>query len=415
MNRLGRALGSGKLSRLRRGEGEPAWYLDWKAADGVRKRQLLSRDKRTAERLRLQIISERDLELAGLGTTEGQNRSLAEVKELYFQDLSVRCSQSHVRNARLRIERVLAGVRVERVRDLQANHVLQHRARRLASGAGARTVNHETLNLKSMLTWAVRAGLLALNPLQSLQLLPVGRQAIRYQRRALAEEEIARFLQAAHEDDQAGDDRVAAKKTIEGGTKGKKWSQRPRDERVPQYPLWLAFLETGARYYELTHVRWADLDLAGLTITLRGETTKNSKTRVLPLRAAVLEELLALRPIHERGLGRQLTGHDPVFRSPPGEAWPRSSRNALRVLWRVLERAGIERKDSEGRVIDIHALRHSCATRLARAGVPITFTQKLLGHSTIELTARYYTHVEVNDLRVALERVGVEGVGARAG
>ena len=62
--------------------------------------------------------------------------------------------------------------------------------------------------------------------------------------------------------------------------------------------------------------------------------------------------------------------------------------------------AGESRTDDG--VVDVHSLRHTCASRLARAGVPISFTQKLLGHSTIELTSRFYAHTGLEEMRAAL-------------
>ncbi|MBK7876312.1 MAG: site-specific integrase [Planctomycetes bacterium] len=148
-----------------------------------------------------------------------------------------------------------------------------------------------------------------------------------------------------------------------------------------------------------------DLDVERCLLTRRGETTKNGKTRVLPLRRDYVNELVALRPIHERVLWRDVLPTDRLFLTPEGSPWDPISNNALRIFRRLLECAEIDRTDTRGHVIDLHALRHTCATRLARSGVPITTTQKLLGHSTVELTARYYTHVEVEDLRDAIESV----------
>ena len=71
----------------------------------------------------------------------------------------------------------------------------------------------------------------------------------------------------------------------------------------------------------------------------------------------------------------------------------------MRVFDRLLEAAGIERQDAHGGSIDIHALRHTTATRLARSGTPLAITQRILGHSDPKLTARVYTHLGAEDLR----------------
>jgi integrase len=64
-------------------------------------------------------------------------------------------------------------------------------------------------------------------------------------------------------------------------------------------------------------------------------------------------------------------------------------------------------------VVDIHSLRHTCASRLAWAGLPITFAQKLLGHSTIELTSRFYTHTGLTEMRAALGQLEGPDAGGR--
>ena len=55
-----------------------------------------------------------------------------------------------------------------------------------------------------------------------------------------------------------------------------------------------------------------------------------------------------------------------------------------------------------GRKLDLHALRHTAASRMARCGVGLVLAQKLLGHADPKLTAKVYSHVEVEDLRAAV-------------
>ena len=47
-------------------------------------------------------------------------------------------------------------------------------------------------------------------------------------------------------------------------------------------------------------------------------------------------------------------------------------------LSRMLTLARIDPKHADGRVVDVHSLGHTCASRLARAGLAIT-AEKLLG------------------------------------
>ena len=61
--------------------------------------------------------------------------------------------------------------------------------------------------------------------------------------------------------------------------------------------------------------------------------------------------------------------------------------------------------DELGRYVVIHGLRHSFTTMLARNNVGLVQAQRLLGHSTPELTAQVYTHLGIDDLRGAVEKL----------
>jgi len=65
--------------------------------------------------------------------------------------------------------------------------------------------------------------------------------------------------------------------------------------------------------------------------------------------------------------------------------------------------AKIKEKDSDGRIVDFHALRHTYITNLARGGVQPQVAKKLARHGSITLTIDRYTHVRLEDERTALE------------
>ena len=167
--------------------------------------------------------------------------------------------------------------------------------------------------------------------------------------------------------------------------------------------MWRAMLETGARWGELTCTTWSDLDAERRTLVLRAENTKSKKQRALPLGRGLTKSLMGVWRLHERVLSRPLGKADPIFRSPEGARWPRPTTNAMRLFDRILQRAGIARTDEDGRKLDIHALRHTFGSRLARNGVGLVQVQRLMGHSDPKLTAQVYTHLDVEDLRSAIE------------
>jgi integrase/recombinase XerD len=53
--------------------------------------------------------------------------------------------------------------------------------------------------------------------------------------------------------------------------------------------------------------------------------------------------------------------------------------------------------------VSAHVLRHSCATHLLKGGADVRHVQQLLGHSSLDVTARY-TRVAVTDLKDVLRR-----------
>ena len=65
--------------------------------------------------------------------------------------------------------------------------------------------------------------------------------------------------------------------------------------------------------------------------------------------------------------------------------------------------AGIERTDSRGRVIDVHALRGTFASMLVQSGTPLAIVQKLMRHSDPKLTQSAYVSLGVQDLARAVD------------
>ena len=55
------------------------------------------------------------------------------------------------------------------------------------------------------------------------------------------------------------------------------------------------------------------------------------------------------------------------------------------------------RRDAQGQTVDVHSLRHTFATLLARNGVSPSIAQKLMRHSDIRLTMNTYTHLDLAD------------------
>jgi integrase len=148
-------------------------------------------------------------------------------------------------------------------------------------------------------------------------------------------------------------------------------------------------LATGARASELTEkVRWERIDWRARTVPI--EDTKNSDPRVLVLPAPVIEELMKFRP--------------PVDdkRKAKGLVFARSDdpEKAFTVTkhWRAaVKDAGIEN-------FRFHDCRHTAASWLVSAGVPLYNVGQVLGHRSPQSTARY-AHLSIDAKKEAVDRV----------
>ena len=228
-----------------------------------------------------------------------------------------------------------------------------------------KTLNEYLASAKGLLNWMVAHGRLPSNPLAAVQKVETRGREVRA-RRAYTEDEVKNLL------------KVAGKYRV---------------------PCMMAVL-TGIRHGELRRLRWGDLNLNAEkpSVTVRASVSKNHRQACLPLHPALLEELLAFRPA-------EVAGGDLVF---PG-MMPRSD-----VFNSLLKEAEIAKKDSQGRVVDFHSLRHTFCTNLHRAGVPQREAMELMRHNDPRLTASTYADASLFSLRGAVEKLGWNGSGKDA-
>lgn len=168
-------------------------------------------------------------------------------------------------------------------------------------------------------------------------------------------------------------------------------------------PIWraacyLLAATTGLRRGELRQLLEADLDLERGEVRARARMTKDAEDATLPLPPWTVEVLrLYLRACSPTFL--------PCQRGRPGR--PRGARLFASVpqvptLRRDLERAGISPVNEAGDVFDLHSLRVSFATLLAREGVGLQVVCDLMRHSDVRLTQAIYTRLVLHDRRAAV-------------
>lgn len=151
---------------------------------------------------------------------------------------------------------------------------------------------------------------------------------------------------------------------------------------VPHLYAYLRTVYTcGLRLDEARHLKPGDIDPeAGIVHVRQGKGAKDRKVVLPPL---TLEMLRRYWRLHRNpnwlfpALGRDGKGG-------PTATKPMSKCSIHGGMRRQLKRAGITKSH-----VSVHTLRHSYATHLLEAGVPLTVLQRLLGHKKIETTLRY--------------------------
>ncbi|GEN25426.1 recombinase [Halomonas cupida] len=171
------------------------------------------------------------------------------------------------------------------------------------------------------------------------------------------------------------------------------------DHAVP----WLQTMYyTGFRPGDLFGLRWSHLNLEVGTIRKIIEKTAHQKPepQTFPISDAAT---LVLKTWWEQ---KGKPGDGFVFPSPV--TGRRMASTAMRVPWdRVCKLGGM----SAGLVL--YTLRHNFASQLVMAGVDLLTVSKLMGHSDIQTTIKYYAHLQPDHKRNAVQLFARIGQGTR--
>jgi integrase len=292
----------------------------------------------------------------------------------------------------------------------------------------ARTVNAKLATLTAWGNWLVESGRLTVNPFSRLRKLDEC-DDVRRRRRAMTADEIDRLLTVARlrpvaqfgrptlriiDDARPAKSRSTWKRAeltfatiVDAAERGR---ARMRPEAAEQFGrlgreralIYRVLVTTGLRRGELAALTIGDvlLDDRQPAIVLRGADAKNGKRATLPLQADVAAELRAWidektkavcgqRVVVVRGVGGV-----PLFDVPD---------KLVRILDRDLAVAGIPKRDDQGRTVDVHAMRGTFATHLARAGVSPVTLKTAMRHSRIETTLKHYADPTLLEVAGAVE------------
>jgi integrase/recombinase XerD len=154
--------------------------------------------------------------------------------------------------------------------------------------------------------------------------------------------------------------------------------------------LVLFLMDTGCRISEALTLRISEIDFENLLVTLDG---KGRKQRVVPFSFELRKALF--RHCKETHLAPE----SPLFANRTHTKLGR--RNVLRDVKLLCRKLGFT---PPGRTL--HAFRHTFAVNYIRRGGSVFHLQKVLGHSTLEMTRRYANLVTA-DLQAVHERVSL--------
>jgi integrase len=368
------------------------WYGQFRDMDGKLHREALCTDKRAAGQMLAKL--ERDAQRSEVGLTDPHAEHRKKHISVHLSDY-----ETHLHHKKItpkgrsedmrRLRAVVEGCGFRTLKDMRVEAV-ERFLLTFGEGTGDVTKNTYIKSIKAFSLWCAETDRTASHVLSKLS--RIQKPEIRRERRALTEDELNRLLRATQERPM-----VWAMTIRRGPRKGKlennvKPETRAAVERVglEHALIYKTLALTGLRRGELEALEVRHLTLTGRRpcLVLPKEATKNREKADIPLRADLAADLAQW--IERTGK----RGTDRVFNVSP-------SLNTL--LKRDLKWAGIPYRDEMGKTIDVHALRHTTASHLARGGVSPKVAQGFMRHHDIRLTMEVYTDPRLLDEREALE------------
>ena len=371
-----------------------------KDADAAR--AVLNEHLRQVELLRAGVITTKDVERAGANVVPVE-KHIADYAEWLTRTDN---TPDHATITRTYLSKLATSSGWRKLSDMTRDDLERAMRSVQDEGRSARTANAICARAVAFGNWAIGQRLMASNPFAGTSKMNEAADP-RRQRRALSHEELTTLLDATERrplhDARRGNrgDKPAelSPRTIER-------LQRTGRERRLYY--WL-LATTGLRVNEARSLRLADVDLSSnpARVHLRASTTKNGQNDTLPLHDDLVvelrewiadrlqwrrEEVMASKKL----IPLALSDDDMLFHVP---------EKMVKVFDRDLAFAGIPKRDARGRTLDLHALRHTFGTMLAKSGASLQVAQRAMRHSDPKLTANIYTHLGLLDVAGAIQAI----------
>jgi len=177
-------------------------------------------------------------------------------------------------------------------------------------------------------------------------------------------------------------------------------------------PLFALLVNSGLRRGEALALHWSDIDFGAKLLRVRGTLARvDGELVVTETKTAKSRRVIPLSPTAEKVL-RDMRTRQMAERLRAGPLWqptlyafttelgePCDPRNALRALKAAAKRANLPS------TVGLHTLRHSAASVMLSAGVPLKVVSEIFGHASVAITGDVYGHVSPDISREALTRL----------
>jgi integrase len=389
------------MANIFKPKGAKKYVLFYQDADGKRKKKTLATDKTVSQRIAREIENRVALRREGLIDAKDESykahasRPLAEHLSAWKESLESRgATPKYIGSTLTRIRRLVALIRGAKLADidppkatkrselpryeaalarwadqgrlseLDADRVQKALATLRNDGRSAQTCNHYLASVMAFGNWCYDTHRLKEDPIRGVKRFNV-KEDRRHDRRTLSLDELHRVIRAAQQ--------------------GPVVMGLPGPTRALCYRL---AASTGLRYSEIASIKPASFDWRAPSVTVEAAYTKNGEPATLRLREDLADDL--------RPFVATLPADTPVF--------PLPDNKGAEILRSDLAAAGIEYQDASGLFFDFHALRCQMATLADQAGVSPRVVQRLMRHSSLELTDRY-TRPRVAEIEAAASRL----------
>jgi site-specific recombinase XerD len=231
--------------------------------------------------------------------------------------------------------------------EITTQTVENYRDNRINKGTSPTTVSIELKILKTLFNYGVKNSMVGRNPANGIVVLNQRKNKIRF----LNEDEIKNLLQIIKEDD-----------------------------NIDFYYLVETYLKTGARRTELLPplFNWENIDFLNKTVLFRG--IKKNKDRWIPFHDTLNNIFLTIKKYGSKH---------------PFDYKPNYVTHKIQNYYKS---AGIKGAN-------LNSLRKSFGSRLLQEGESIFMVSKLLGHSSVKTTEKYYADYKDDNYRSATKRL----------